>query len=111
MIGDMAQQMTQGESLIRAELRALVEEYAVITDALDYDAWVNLFIPDGEFSPRNAGEDEPFVVWRGEHLKEVLHNNDQWERTFQLHRQPSRDVRGPGAAEGHHVLLGAPQVP
>jgi hypothetical protein len=75
--------MTQEEALVRAELRSLVEDYATITDALDYDAWVDLFVPDGEFSSTNPGETEPFLIARGrEELKTVLHYNDEWERTF-----------------------------
>jgi hypothetical protein len=78
----MTQRMTQDEVLARAELRALVERYATITDALDYDAWVALFLPDGEFSSRNLGDDQPFLHCKGSELNGVLHHNDRWERTF-----------------------------
>jgi SnoaL-like protein len=75
--------MTSEEAIVRAELRALVEDYATITDALDYDAWVNLFLPDAEFSSTNPGETEPFLIARGHsELKGVLHHNDVWERIF-----------------------------
>src|ERR1700722_8721131 len=75
--------MTHEEAIVRAELRALVEDYATITDALDYDAWVDLFLPDGEFSSTNPGETEPFLIARGHsELTGVLHHNDVGERTF-----------------------------
>jgi hypothetical protein len=75
--------MTQEELLVRAELRALVEDYATFTDNLQYDEWLGLFLPDGEFSSTNPGETEPFYRASGrEELAGVLHNNDHWERTF-----------------------------
>jgi 3-phenylpropionate/cinnamic acid dioxygenase small subunit len=108
--------MDEGEIRVRAELRALVEEYAVITDALDYDAWLDLFVPDGEFSPTNAGEKEPFIVWAGERLKEVLHNNDQWERTFHMignHRVTFEDPQRPQGVTyclAHHKYRDQPKA-
>jgi hypothetical protein len=79
----MTPRMTQDEALIRAELRALVEDYATYTDQLDYDAWVDLFVPDGEFTSSNPDATEPFYAARGRaELEGVLHNNDGWERTF-----------------------------
>jgi 3-phenylpropionate/cinnamic acid dioxygenase small subunit len=108
--------MNEREIRVRAELRALVEEYAMITDALDYEAWVNLFIPDGEFSPTNAGEDEPFVVWTGERLQDVLHNNDQWKRTFHLignHRVTFDDPEHPKGVTyclAHHLYRDQPKA-
>lgn len=58
--------MTHDEAIVRAELRALVEDYATITDALNYDAWVDLFLPEAEFSSTNPLEKEPFYLARGQ---------------------------------------------
>lgn len=108
--------MDQEEAIVRAELRALVEEYAVITDAYDYDAWVALFTADGEFAPRNAGESEPFVIWKGEQLADVLHNNDQWERTFHMignHQVSFDDPERPKGVTyclAHHKYRGEPKA-
>lgn len=76
--------MTQEEALIRVELRSLVDEYAAAVDAREFDAWVELFAPDGEFSGRNAGDEKPFGIWKGEQLKTVFDGGflDQFEHTF-----------------------------
>jgi hypothetical protein len=48
-----------------AELRRLVEAYALAMDENDVDAFGEIFVPDGELIVRAAGREKPLAVFRG----------------------------------------------
>lgn len=108
----MQPRMTTDELLARAELRALVERYATVTDAGDAQAWTDLFLPTGSFTSSNPGADTPFFRANGrEELLGVLANNEQWERTFHMIGNHDCTVEDPwSAAKGtvycmaHHLV-------
>lgn len=108
MVGN---RMSSDEVTARVELRALVDEYAWVTDAYDYKGFADLFFPDGEFSAVNPGEQEPFFHVRGQDaLREVVHGNDQFDRTFHAVQNHLCVVDGSTATgvtycTAHHLML------
>jgi 3-phenylpropionate/cinnamic acid dioxygenase small subunit len=79
----VAGHLTPEEAATHVELRSLVERYAAIVDAFDYDAYPTLFTPDATFIAFGAGADEPFFRAEGaDELAQAVHANDGFEQTY-----------------------------
>lgn len=54
-----------GNSVELAEIRSLVDRYALAMDRNDLDAFPQLFVPDGRLVVRASGRDKPMGIFRG----------------------------------------------
>ncbi|CPS43692.1 nuclear transport factor 2 family protein [Mycobacteroides abscessus] len=75
--------MTAVDVADRLALRALVDQYALAADALDYAAYGQLFVAEAVFTGRCLGESGPFVRVQGnDKIGGLLHANDSFVQTF-----------------------------
>lgn len=56
---------TNGISAALAQIRELVDGYALAMDRNDLDAFPQLFVPDGRLVVRSPGRDKPMGIFRG----------------------------------------------